>query len=58
MRSSSGTRETDVLVPLADLIDTTVNGGYYAYAGGLTTPDCTPPVTWVVMAEVKLITQV
>ena len=52
-----GEREADISLPLADLIDTRANHGYYAYAGGLTTPDCTPPVTWVVMSKVKLITQ-
>lgn len=34
------------------LIDVTGNGGFYAYAGSLTTPECSLPVTWVVMARI------
>jgi hypothetical protein len=53
----SSNREADISVPLSDLVDVSHNQGYYAYAGGLTNPDCTAPVTWVVMGGVKRITQ-
>ena len=32
-------------------------GYYYTYAGGLTTPTCNEVVTWVVMENVKKVTQ-
>jgi len=32
-------------------------GYYYTYAGGLTTPTCNEVVTWVVMEDVKKVTQ-
>ena len=35
------------------LIDVSGNGGYYAYGGSLTGPECSVPVTWVVMARIS-----
>jgi carbonic anhydrase len=32
-------------------------GNFYSYAGGLTTPTCNEAVTWIVMKDVKTITQ-
>jgi len=46
---------TDIEVRLADLIDVQQTDGYYAYAGSLTRAECTPPVTWVVLGNVKKI---
>eukprot|EP00961_Rhodomonas_salina_P191926 2589997-Rhodomonas_salina.1 len=52
-QASTTASEVDVSIKPSELVD--MSGGFYSYAGSLTTPTCNPVVTWVVMSKVMKI---
>uniref|UniRef100_A0A6U2HBL5 Carbonic anhydrase n=1 Tax=Hemiselmis andersenii TaxID=464988 RepID=A0A6U2HBL5_HEMAN len=48
-----GKENVDLSITPAELLDTT--GGFYTYAGSLTTPTCNPVVTWINLAKPMMV---